>query len=471
MHSTNFFSNINHKISLAIILVLLSGFLSSCSGSGKYGGRVLDKVTLEPIPQAQVFLDDTNSGLTISTYTDENGKFEFDLKPLAIPEGKITIGRIRVYADRYESYDKQVPISNQTSKTDEDIILIPKDSGSAIVPSPFAEAVASEQPELLCPGDGSCIQRPKELLKLSNIRQITQLVNWYMDSRYNMRRVRISNDGTRLAVAIYHKNVEPNGLVYLWRIDEVDQPLVIDKGTGGVSGLDFSTDGKYLAWSTWAYTVGSYDIENLSVLFKKDYTRSHSLAFQPNTSSFAVGFDSDKGDGRSWVDVFEVGNPIPTSLVGDTGIPMDIEFSDNGKYVVATSLEGITTIVELRSGTRRELTLDEEGSAVGISASGKLVAGGGKDGTIVVWNRKTEEKVFETSLGYEIGEIIFSPDETMLIVSSAKGDINFYDIESGEMAYAIHQSESIYSIDLSSDGSLLVSGSEDGKVVVWGIAP
>jgi len=39
------------------------------------------------------------------------------------------------------------------------------------------------------------------------------------------------------------------------------------------------------------------------------------------------------------------------------------------------------------------------------------------------------------------------------------------------MAYAIHQSESIYSIDLSSDGSLLVSGSEDGKVIVWGIAP
>jgi len=60
MHSTNFFSNNKHKISLAVILVLLSGFLSSCSGSGKYGGRVFDKVTLEPIPQAQVFLDDTN---------------------------------------------------------------------------------------------------------------------------------------------------------------------------------------------------------------------------------------------------------------------------------------------------------------------------------------------------------------------------------------------------------------------------
>lgn len=465
-HLKNFSNILNF-----LFLIFLGSFIASCSGSGKYGGRVLDKVTLEPISQAQVFLDDTNSGLTISTYTDANGLFEFNLRSLSIPKDKVTIGRIRVYADRYEAYDKQVPISSRTIKTDEDIILIPKDAGSATTPSPFLDPLASQQPDLLCSNDGSCSQRPKEFLNPSNVRQVTRLAYWYMDSRYNMRRVRISNDGIRLAVAIYHKDIEPNGLVYLWRIDEVDQPKEVDRGTGGVSGLDFSTDGNYLAWSTWAYTVGSYDVGNLSVLFKKDYTRSHSLAFRPNTSSFVVGFDSDNGDGNSWVDLFEVGNPVPTSLIGDTGIPMDLEFSDDGKYLVATSLGGITTIVELRSGTRRELRLDEDGSAVGISPTGKLVAAGGMDGAIVVWKRKTEEKVFETSLGYEIGEIIFSPDEKLLIVSSAKGDINFYDIESRAMAYAIHQSDPIYSIDLSSDGALLVSGSEDGKIIVWGIAP
>ncbi len=128
-------------------------------------------------------------------------------------------------------------------------------------------------------------------------------------------------------------------------------------------------------------------------------------------------------------------------------------------------------------------------SAVAVSSDGKLLASGGRDTDVILWDAATA-KVKATLQGHKqpISCVAFSPDGTLLASGSSDttkqvGEVKLWDVAAGKERAAFKLGEaggSVSSLAFSPDGKLLAASGDlgpidgtfetDGTVTVWELA-
>jgi len=109
--------------------------------------------------------------------------------------------------------------------------------------------------------------------------------------------------------------------------------------------------------------------------------------------------------------------------------------------------------------------------AVAFSHDGKMLASGGADKTIKLWNIK-EGKMLATFSGHESGvlSVAFSPDNKMLVSSSGDKSIRLWDVKEQKMVGSlIGHDRNAHSVSFFSDGKMLASGSSDNTIKLWNV--
>ena len=107
--------------------------------------------------------------------------------------------------------------------------------------------------------------------------------------------------------------------------------------------------------------------------------------------------------------------------------------------------------------------------AVKISPDGKMIASGGWDKTIKLWNLQTGQ-LLKTFIGHEqlVSAIAFSPDSQILASGSKDSSIKLWNIQTGELIRTLKGHElSVLSLAISPDGETLASSSADGTIGLW----
>lgn len=110
-------------------------------------------------------------------------------------------------------------------------------------------------------------------------------------------------------------------------------------------------------------------------------------------------------------------------------------------------------------------------STVAISPNGKIIASGGFDNTIKLWNLQTGELICSI-MGHSkpVLEVAFNPDGKLLVSGSVANSIKLWDLSTQSLIRAFTgHSESVVSlsVDISPDGQMIASGSDDQKVKIW----
>jgi WD40 repeat protein len=193
----------------------------------------------------------------------------------------------------------------------------------------------------------------------------------------------------------------------------------------------------------------------------------------------------------------------------------DICYSTNGGVLVVadnTNIKWFSTdnydLLSVYSGVhkRQILTID-------ISADSTLLASGGKDSTIVIWDvmggkvkdilnvhsgivttlQFTSDNKYLVSGGTDdkiivydienrkikgifkdfeddITSLVVSPDNKILYAASAAGNINVYDLVNNTLLRILPKINNwVRDISLSSDGETLISGGDDSKLRMWSV--
>lgn len=103
------------------------------------------------------------------------------------------------------------------------------------------------------------------------------------------------------------------------------------------------------------------------------------------------------------------------------------------------------------------------------SPNGSRVVSGSLDGTLVICDGWTGERIGEPIKGHVgwVHNIAFTPDGTKFVSASDDGTMRLWDLQAGKLVNELESDSIVYATAFSLDGRRLVSGHLDGRVRIW----
>ncbi|MFP4298276.1 MAG: protein kinase family protein [Spirulinaceae cyanobacterium] len=108
-------------------------------------------------------------------------------------------------------------------------------------------------------------------------------------------------------------------------------------------------------------------------------------------------------------------------------------------------------------------------NAVAYSPDGKILASGGRDGAIALWDAQTGELLRNIKAhSHGINAIAYSPDGQQLATGSGDNTIKLWALPDGELQHTLDQHTGwVFSLAYSPDGQTLASGGGDRAIALW----
>jgi len=292
-----------------------------------------------------------------------------------------------------------------------------------------------------------------------------------------------------------------DGTVRLWETSSGRPLATLEGHTGAVFGVALPADGHLVASGSGDGTVRLWETSTARPLTT---IRGHTGA------AFAVALPADGhlvassgGDGtvRLWESPFAEGDaaerwtgrranvghstarppsaasggrPLAT-LQGHTGTVWAVALSADGQLVASGGGDGAVRLWESTTGRPLATLQGHRGTirGVALSADGRLLVSGGGDGAVRLWESaapQSEWRPRATLEGHqgEVFSVALSADGDLVASGGGDGTVRLWDAGNGRRLATLEgHSGDVYGVALSADGRLLVSGGGDGTVRLW----
>ncbi|MGI8837561.1 MAG: caspase family protein [Pyrinomonadaceae bacterium] len=268
--------------------------------------------------------------------------------------------------------------------------------------------------------------------------------------------------------------------IKLWNIATGQELQTLPGSKLGVDSVAFSADGKLLAAGNSDNTVALWDsAKGKEVRVLKGHVAAvATVAVSGDDKVLASALEAGVAGIRR-NDTIKIWDPVTGQLVRSlTGrnSGQSIGLSEDGTRLVSGSFGSTVSVWNVaQSEAQRTINVPRESrfvpDRVALSSNGKLIAGGGRDNEIKLWDAGTGRELF-TLTGHRksIRDLAFSPDNKLLASASQDADIKVWSVATGqELKTLTAHSEGVIALAISSDGKKLASGSQDRSILIWDI--
>jgi WD40 repeat protein len=239
-----------------------------------------------------------------------------------------------------------------------------------------------------------------------------------------------------------------------------EKPIAVLKGhRKGITCLTFSPDSKFLASASQDSSARIWDLSGKKdpLVLKDDGLGFYSVHFSP-TGKLVMTASQGKGLGHpDYLRLWDASTGKQLKVFSLLGSPCGARFTPDGKYVAVLG-EGAkdkpmpygVIFCNIETGKPEHEFLGHKWAAktFAISGDGALVASGGPDKLVKVWDVKNRKELLSISPGMEeISSLAFSPDIGVLAIGSDRNleqvmmgrnppDVKLYDLKKrAEMNY------------------------------------
>jgi hypothetical protein len=109
-------------------------------------------------------------------------------------------------------------------------------------------------------------------------------------------------------------------------------------------------------------------------------------------------------------------------------------------------------------------------SSIDFSPDGSILASGGDDGSMILWDLQTHQQIGEPLRAHDgpVSSIDFNPDGSILASGNDGGSVILWDLQTRQqIEEPLRYGEFVNSVAFSPDGSILASGDFVGFVILW----
>lgn len=224
-------------------------------------------------------------------------------------------------------------------------------------------------------------------------------------------------------------------LIKLWDVSTGEEIKTLAGHQNLVFDLAFNSEGNELVSAAWDGTIRLWDIKTGKYKYKETGSSSvYKVDYAPNDLYLIAG-DLEKN-----LDFYESDAlDIYKSLVGNTSVVGDFDFSPSGREIVSSCWDGKVKVWDIYSGMQIGRLKEHTGPtyAVAWDPQGRFIASAGADNHIILWEYKTN-KVMATLEGHNdaITDLKFTPKGNKLISMSAEGQVIVWDMVSKKADYS-----------------------------------
>jgi WD40 repeat protein len=272
-----------------------------------------------------------------------------------------------------------------------------------------------------------------------------------------------SNDG-QLLIAIRHNQIT------IWNTDTWKESVLANNKWGEIRTVALSPDNKQLAIAFRDGRIILWDLPT-NALVAEIQAGHHfgavSLAYSPQGNQLVSG----GADGT--VKVWRLAD---TQLAFTwTGDGVDVAYSSDGRFILIVDWDRITIRDRVTGNVLRQLTgHDNRINTFVVSIRTSLVATGGKDRTVRVWDLQDKGTELVYHLPREASCLAVSMHGSVLAVGSgyhaklgtSNGAIRFLDIPSGELLAIVPTSDEALSCTFLNNRSLFAVADFLGHVII-----
>ena len=250
--------------------------------------------------------------------------------------------------------------------------------------------------------------------------------------------------------------------------------IAVDPTTGTLASGD--ARGNLTIWDPTTRVPNVIDPSELGCTAELDGGAIYSLAFHPTSSMLALGFQN----GTIMLTDTVAGGHAGARCERADGIVWDVGFSPDGERLAATGGNGQVLLWELDSDERtRTVAAAETARSLAFDPSGDTLAVGGSEGDIVFMDVESTTVTGQPIQGHQDGvlDLAFRPDSSVLegaVLASGgeDGAVRLWNAETrAELTDGLDaDSLKVYSVAWLLDGSGLVSGGSS-SARVWDLQP
>lgn len=322
--------------------------------------------------------------------------------------------------------------------------------------------------------------REARSMLLSTLQQIPQLRQLTQVHSAAVRGIAFSPDASRALSA------DAAGQLHVWafasgRLEDL-QMIATDSPIWDVA---YSPDGQQFVTAHGDGTVRVWNAENPAptgqVLGEAGSSTAYSVSFSSDGTLLAVGYGDRQDDTNNVVRLWNMeSGGLHDTLTGYTDYVYSVAFSSDGQLLATGAGDGIRlwalngdqTILRHFMDEHRNWVLD-----VAFSLDDRYLISGSADNTVRFWDVASGDPVgqpFTDHTGW-VQEVAFSPGGTSAVTSGLDRTLVIRDAVLGRRLESspllVGHNEGVASLAFSHDGRWILTGGNDGQIILWSTQP